>query len=445
MKKITTVIWVALLFFTYSAAHAQCTLACYSDVNISLDASGHATISAETVLASYGPVCGTLVVEPSAFDCSDIGAPVPFTVTDLGSGNACTGNIHVSYPVGAMSCYADINVALGPSGTAALTSDMLLFDPPGVCIPGAIISPSSVSCADIGAPVVVTISDPVSGNSCWTNVQVSYAVGAMSCYADINLNLGSSGTLALTPEMILFDPPGACIPGAIISPSSVSCADIDAPVVVTITDPVSGNSCWSTVTVGDPRPSSCEIIVPDPIICGDSGVPFSILTTGGYGPFEYNWQIKGNPRGWSILTGQGTDNITMAVGDRKIKLEVTITDLCGKKRKCSVKPECEDPPAFGNTAPIGSLPTSQNTSDFDLEIFPNPATHNLWIKYPKSVTAKEDQLYIVDQLGRLQTQVSFQQTHDGATLNIQDLQPGVYWLVLENKGGEPLIRKFIKQ
>ena len=522
MKKLTTFFGLMLTLFSYTGTHAQCTLACYTDFNLSLDASGHATITAEDVLAFYGPACGTLVLEPSTFDCSDIGVPVPFTVTDLGSGNVCDGNIHVRYNVGAMSCYGDINVTLGPSGTLTLTPEMLLFDPAPACIPGAIISPPTVSCADIGTPVEVFITDPVSGNSCWTNVHVTYDVGAMSCYGDINVTLGPSGTLALTPEMILFDPapacipgaiispstvscadigspvevlitdpvsgnscwsnvhvsypvgamscysdisvqldpsgtlaltpemvlfdpPGTCIPGAIISPSTVTCADIDLPVVVTITDPVSGNSCWSTVTVEDPRPTSCEIIVPDPIHCGDSGVPFSVNATGGYGLLDYYWEIKGNPHGWSILTGQGTDNITMAVGDNKIKLEVTLTDICGKKRKCSVKPECEEPPAFGSSEPTPFNPASQNESGDKLEIFPNPASHTLWVKYPTSISSDKSQMYIVDQLGRLQTKARIQQNHDGVNIDVEDLQEGVYWLILEQQGGEPQIQKFIKQ
>jgi hypothetical protein len=326
-----------------------------------------------------------------------------------------------------------------------LTPEMLLFDPPGACIPGAIINPPTVSCADIGTPVLVTITDPVSGNACWSHVTVSYNVGSMSCYADINVQLGPSGSLTLTPEMLLFDPPGACIPGAIINPSMVSCADIGIPVLVTITDPVLGNSCWSTVVVMDPRPTSCEIIVPGTIYCGDSGVPFSINVTGGYGPFDFVWEIKGNHNGWSILTGQGTDNISMAIGDNKIKLEVTITDVCGKKRKCSVKLACEEMPAMNESEQNVLTVVRKEEVDNGFEIFPNPATQSLWVKYLGLTSTEAGQMYIVDQLGRLQVMARYEQSRRGnMSIDIQDLQPGIYWLVLEDVVYGSLIKKFIK-
>ncbi len=368
MRKFRMAFMAVLTCLTYTSLQAQCTLACYADINLTLDASGHANITSEDVLNFYGPECGALIVEPSSFDCSDIGSPVEFTVTDPLTGNSCSGNVHVRYNVGAMTCYADINVALGPSGT-----------------------------------------------------------------------------LTLMPDILLYDPPGACIPGAIISPSTVSCADIGTPVEVTITDPVSGNSCWSTIVVEDPRPTSCEIIVPGTIACGDSGIPFSVLVTGGYGSFDYTWEIKGNPRGWSILTGQGTDNITMAVGEGRIKLEVTITDLCGKKRKCSVKPECDDAPAMRESDPNVFMSVTREKGYYGFELFPNPATNALWVKYPEGTTAASGHLFIVNQLGQRQVIALTEQIRKGTTsLDIQDLHPGVYWLILEDAVHGMMTKKFIK-
>ena len=120
----------------------------------------------------------------------------------------------------------------------------------------------------------------------------------MACYGNVNVQLGATGTVALTPEMLLFEPPAECLPNAIISPSTLTCADVGMPVFVTITDPVGGNSCWSNVTVNDPEPSDCEIIAPGTIFCGDVSVPLSVNVVGGSGTYTYDWQIKGNPFGW---------------------------------------------------------------------------------------------------------------------------------------------------
>lgn len=368
MKKTRTFILALLSLLTFAQAHSQCTLACKADMNVSLDPSGNATLTPENVLDFYGPSCGTLTLTPSSFDCSDIGSPVYYTVTDDATGNLCYGNIHVRYVVSVMACYGSINIALPASGTALLDGNLILVDPPADCVPGLIINPASVSCADIGTPVTVTV-----------------------------------------------------------------------------TDPDSGNSCWSEITVRDPRPESCEIIAPAIINCGESGVMLSANVLGGLGPFDYDWKIKGNPNGWTIVSGLGSDNITMDVGDKKIKLELTVTDVCDKKVKCSVKLECSDPaPMSGfERSAIASL----NKEDVApaINVFPNPASEVLRVNYAGLTTSSADQMYIVDQLGRRQLfTVNGQDRIGEITIDIQRLQPGVYWLILDDAGNDSVIRKFVK-
>lgn len=443
MKRFTQALFFVLL--SSVSLSAQCTLACFADVNVSLDVFGNASITPYDVLASYGPACGALTVSPSTFDCSDIGAPIVYTVTDPLTGNTCFGNIHVEYKVMAMACFADINIKLGPSGVVVLTPDMLLAEPPADCIPGAIINPPTLSCSDIGAPVFVTITDPVSGNSCWSNVNVTFDVGAMSCFADINVKLGPSGSLTLEPDMLLADPPGDCIPGAIISPSSVDCSDVGSTIFTTITDPVGGNSCWSNITVDDPRPSSCNIVSPPTITCGASGVPFSVNVVGGYGPFQYDWKIKGNPKGWSIQSGQGTPNITMQAGDKKINLEVTITDLCGKKRKCSVKPDCTDPMTSITYDQKEGFEHRSKSSNSHVEVYPVPAHDVVFLKGIKADNIDKLQLSVFNQLGQRQNVEIKSNLDDGSiSLWVQNLVPGVYWIASDN-GMESFVYKMVKK
>lgn len=445
MKKTKLSTFILCCFLSYFNGSGQCSLACYADYTVSLDASGNATITAYDVLDSYGPGCGTLVVSPSSFDCSDIGSTILYTVTDPISGNFCWGNIHVVYPVGAMACYANVNIALGPSGVAALSGDMLLLDPPAGCVPGLIINPLTVSCADIGSPVLVTITDPVSGNSCWSNVHVSFSVGAMSCYADVDVQLGPSGSLSLTDDDLLFDPPAGCIPGAIINPETLDCSDSGNNVFVTITDPVSGNSCFTNVNVENPRPTSCDIVTPSTIPCGDTGVPFSVNVIGGYGPFDYLWEIKGNPNEWSIASGQGTDVITMDVGIKKINLKVTVTDVCGKTRNKQIKIECEEIPSIKNSEQIDQALHRSKEINSDFKIFPNPVSDIINIDSPRIDSSNTDHIYVINQLGQAQT-VSFINQNDEnlISMNIQSLQSGIYWLVVEEATGEINTKKFIK-
>jgi hypothetical protein len=440
--KNSKIFFIALFTFVSFDIIAQCALACPADFFVSLDINGNASLTAEDVLVSYGPSCGTLVLEPSTFDCSDIGAPVPYTVTDLATGNTCFGNIHVRYNVGPMACLSNISVVLPPSGELTLTPELMLIEPSPECLPGAIITPPTVSCADIGSPVLVSVADPVSGNSCFSNVTVSYNVGAMSCFANVNVQLDATGSRTLTSDLLLFDPPGACIPGAIINPSNVSCSDAGSTVVVTITDPVSGNSCWSNVTVDDPRPSSCNIVVPSPIYCGDSGVMISANVSGGYGPYTYEWTIKGNPNGWSILSGQGSDIITMAVGDKKINLELTVTGICGKKTKCKVKLDCEDPPAFEGADHMTLAPSKPFGFDQEVKVYPNPATDILNVRVSNSGSFK---YHVVDQFGRSHRSAMIGGPKESVIeINVDGLSQGVYWLVIEDTKAKIKVRKFVK-
>lgn len=445
MKKIYNSFFLALSFLFYYNSYAQCTLACYADINLALNVTGNASITASDVLDSFGPSCGALVVEPSSFDCSDIGASVLYTVTDPLSGNSCFGFIHVEFNAMAMSCFANVNVALGPSGTETLTADMLLFDPPAECMPRLVISPSVVTCADVGSPVFVTVTDPVSGNSCWSTVNVSYNVGAMSCFADIYVQLDASGNFNISPDILIADPDADCIPGAIVSPSSLDCSDIGTAVFTTITDPVSGNSCWLNITVEDPRPESCDIIVPSPIYCGDSGVIFTSNVTGGYGPFDYEWKIKGNPNGWSILSGQGTNTIAMQVGIKKIKLELTITDVCGKKRKCSVKPSCEEPPStISEELSSEIILRTQAEEITNLELYPNPAKNQLFIN-SNIKDLNQSQIRIVNELGQHQNVNLLSSTEeDELNLSLEHLSPGIYWLLIEDEKQGLIAKKFLK-
>ena len=444
MKKIYNSVCLSLALILSYNLSAQCTLACYADINLALNVTGNASITASDVLDSFGPACGTLIVEPSSFDCTDIGEPVFYTVTDQLTGNSCFGFIHVEYNVGAMSCFANVNVALGPSGSETLTADMLLFDPPAECIPGLVISPSVVTCADVGSPVFVTITDPVSGNSYWSTVNVSYNVGAMSCFADINVQLDATGNYTLSPNDLLADPDADCILGAIISPSSFDCSDKGKTRFTTITDPVSGNSCWTNVTIDNPRPDSVNYTIPSPIYCGETGAIFTANIFGGYGPFEYEWEIKGNANGWSILSGQGTDAISMQVGTNRIRLKLTVTDICGRKRRYKIKVFCEEPPSIKEDGIELAVSPRTQSEDYNLDIYPNPTSHQLFVKISNNKDGNLP-LRIINELGEFQKiSINPSENFDELRINIEHLQTGIYWLIVEDHEQKTTAKKFVK-
>ena len=122
-----------------------------------------------------------------------------------------------------------------------------------------------------------------------------------------------------------------------------------------------------------------------------------------------------------------------------------MTDICGKKRKCSVKPECEESAARSGSNPFVFIETNQEEGDIGFEIFPNPATHSLWVKCPGLKSEAVLNLSVMDQFGRPQILTRDEQRHSGdISIDIQDLEPGIYFLVLEDVVDAPMIRKFIK-
>jgi hypothetical protein len=139
-----------------------------------------------------------------------------------------------------VSCISQLNLSLDTEGRASLTPASLLVSVPE---PGFTysISPNRIyTCADIGAPQYVTVTrSTLSGDfvgSCTTLVMVEDKIPRLPLTVSVvpaSVNLGFGRTRTLTPEMFLVGSP--CL-GCLytITPSSISCTDVGAPVNVSI-------------------------------------------------------------------------------------------------------------------------------------------------------------------------------------------------------------------
>jgi len=243
-------------------ASAAVSVACQTQVNIALAPDGTAMITPESVADISGDPAELdfITVSPNTFDCNDIG---PGTVTVSwsigGVADQCVVNILIEDkqpPI--IACSSDVNISLDADGVVELVGGFFLEFIADNCNTTTTVSPASVSCADIGTPIVATITvtdDGGNSATCFSNVVVEDKTPVVAvCQSEVNISLDFDGTVELEAEFLTEGLDDNCPLTTTVSPASVSCADLGTPVVatVTVTD-VNGatNSCFSTITVED--------------------------------------------------------------------------------------------------------------------------------------------------------------------------------------------------
>jgi len=80
----------------------------------------------------------------------------------------------------------------------------------------------------------------------------------LSCHQNIQISVGPSGMIVLTPEMMLSDTFSDYSPFTVSingrGGNILTCDDIGKPIMVTVTDTRNNNSCWSNVSIEDKLP-----------------------------------------------------------------------------------------------------------------------------------------------------------------------------------------------
>lgn len=154
---------IFLLLLSCSFYHLPAQFSCRGVVNVSLATDGTARLM-PAFLTDYVPTGGErLSISPDRiFTCADIGTPITVTVT-LTNGdriNTCTSIVNIEdkiiRPPLTLAAYSSVNVRLGLGTTMALRPEMFLVGPrcEGCTYT---LEPSSVSCDNVGTPVVVRI------------------------------------------------------------------------------------------------------------------------------------------------------------------------------------------------------------------------------------------------------------------------------------------------
>lgn len=249
---------------------APTAIAITETLEVSLDIYGNASITPAQIDNGSTDNCDTtpnLALDVTDFTCDDLGnQEVTLTVTDP-SGNEATATATVVVvdeiaPTLTLGT-TEISLALSAAGTATLTAGQVYGDGTSstasdncsVDVSSLQFSRSAFDCNDLGTPVVVdvTISD-LSGNVSNTEqvtVTVVDNIAPTAVATDLTVELDASGVAAITAEQIDGGSSDNCgIASIAIDVDSFTCADIAAPVTVTLTvTDAAGNEATATATV----------------------------------------------------------------------------------------------------------------------------------------------------------------------------------------------------
>jgi hypothetical protein len=159
-------------------------------------------------------------------------------------------------------------VNLNAAGSATITAAQVNNGSSDNCgIASLSVSPSSFTCANVGANTVTLTVTDVNGNTatCAAIVTVNDVTPPTAVCQNISVNLGAGGTVTITGAQVNNGSTDACgIASYSVSPNTFDCSDLGAnTVTLTVTD-VNGNSstCLATVTIVDVTPpvANCQNI-----------------------------------------------------------------------------------------------------------------------------------------------------------------------------------------
>jgi hypothetical protein len=315
-------------------------------ISVSLDATGNAAITASQIDNGSSDACGiaSVTVSPSAFTCANVGVnPVTLTVTDInGNVSTCTSNVTVIDNTPPVALCQSITVSLDATGNATITASQIDNGSSDACgIASLSVSPSSFTCANVGAnPVVLTVTDN-HGNvsTCNSTVTVIDNTAPVALCQHIVVSLDASGNAVITAAQIDNGSNDACgIASLSVSPSAFSCANVgDNTVTLTVTDNHGNTSvCTAIVTVLDKTPpvALCQNITVSLDGTGNASITASQVDNG-----------SSDACGIASLSVSPSSFTCANVGANSVML--TVTDNHGNVSVCSSVVTVKD-----NTPPV---------------------------------------------------------------------------------------------
>ena len=315
------------------------------DITVQLDGSGQATISASDVDGGSTDNCAVdnLSVNPSSFDCSNVGPNnVTLTATDVsGNSGTCTAVVTVEDNIAPNAVCEDITVYLDNSGLVFVQASDIDGGSTDNCgIASISTNAFAYGCGSIGDnPAILTVTD-VNGNvdTCNAIITVEDTIPPTVVCQDITVSLDANGQVSIDAPDITASVSDNC--GSVIcsfdtnavSQTDFTCADIGTVTVVLTARDVNGNTdtCQAQVTVVDS--------IPPVAVCQDITIQL-----------DGNGQASITP---ADVDGGSTDNcdVTVAISDSTFdcadvgsnSVVLIATDGSGNTDACTATVTVED-------------------------------------------------------------------------------------------------------
>ncbi|MBL4585820.1 MAG: hypothetical protein JKX84_01990, partial [Flavobacteriales bacterium] len=308
------------------------------DITVYLDATGNASITASDVDGGSNSACGiaSLVVNPSTFDCSNVGAnTVTLTGTDnSGNQSTCTATVTVVDNIPPTAVCQNITIQLDANGNASIVAADVDGGSTDNCAVASIsATPTSFNCGDVGSnSVVLTVTD-VNGNSstCTAIVTVEDDINPTIICQDITVVLDANGEATIIAADIDNGTTDNCssIGNGLalnVTPSTFDCNDVSSTTVTLTATDANGNTstCTATVTVEDNEAPTA--------ICQDITIYLDAAGNASITPADIDNGSSDNCAIASMVVSP-TDFTCSGVGANPVSL--TVTDVNGNVASCS--------------------------------------------------------------------------------------------------------------
>jgi subtilisin-like proprotein convertase family protein len=325
-------------------------IAVCQNVTVQLNAAGTASVTAAQVNNGSTDNCAiqSMSVSPNAFTCANVGAnTVTLTVMDVnGNSSSCTSTVTVQDNIVPTAVCQNVTVQLNAAGSASITTAQVNNGSTDNCaIQSMSVSPSTFTCANVGANTVTLTVTDVNGNasSCTATVTVQDNVAPTAVCQNVIVQLNAAGTTSVTAAQVNNGSTDNCaIQSMSVSPNTFTCANVGAnTVTLTVTD-VNGNSssCTATVTVQDNvAPTAvCQNVTVQLNAAGTASVTAAQVNNGSTDNCAIQ-SISVAPNSFSC-TNLGANTVTL-----------TVTDVNGNVSTCNATVTVQD-----NIAPLISCP-----------------------------------------------------------------------------------------
>ncbi|MEZ4961033.1 MAG: MopE-related protein [Saprospiraceae bacterium] len=233
---------------------------CHATLQLPLDASGNATLTAAQVNNGSTDNCGigTLVIDKTSFTCANAGPnTVELTVTDVnGKFSTCTSTVTVvDNTAPAAQCKSGLTFDLDPNGTVnLLPADIDNSSTDNCGITNRTLTPNSFDCSNVGSQqVILKVFDAANQmSSCTTSVAIVDAADPTATCQDITVNVDQNGNASITGSQVDNGSGDNCgIASLSVSPNSFDLSNLGQNnVVLTVTDNSNRTAtCTAVVTV----------------------------------------------------------------------------------------------------------------------------------------------------------------------------------------------------